>query len=433
MCNAQSVLPQLVAKVCKLLSGSSFPCLVLGILGKLVCQCFCSLLHQTHFIYSDIHSKTSSESNILLIITISSLSFSLLRSRSSRKKSEMEIALRFADLGPKGTGLFATKNLSRGTRIIAETPDFTFPKTMTRAAIWFTLTRASTLGNDAYFKQHKKADNVVDKTDDDVVDKADDRVVDKTPQQLAAAIMFPAKDESNKGLWATFHTMRMINHACLPNAEYSWNHTLRKGTIHVVCDIEEGDEITINYGFEKFHCRSDHIRKQYGFTCLCDTCIGETSSRPDSDSGFHLRLKDEEVAILNEDFLIENPAACIKYHPETCLRRLYWRYQFFQNRGYQGSGLSRVLLEAFRIVVAHSDLARAKHFARRYLEVQIACHGNDAEDIEKWKKLFDNRRKYIHNKSRPTTKWLSSIDGIPKDPDLEVWMWSNKADGELWS
>jgi hypothetical protein len=28
---------------------------------------------------------------------------------------------------------------------------------------------------------------------------------------------------------------------------------------------------------------------------------------------------------------------------------------------------------------------------------------------------------------------MSSVDGIPKDTHLEVWMWSNKADGELWS
>jgi hypothetical protein len=266
-----------------------------------------------------------------------------------------------------------------------------------------------------------------------VVDIKDEDTVDKTPQQLAAAIMFPAKNESNGALWATYHTMRIINHACLPNAEYSWNHTLRKGTIHVVCDIKEGDEITVNYGFEKFQCRSDHIREQYGFTCLCDTCTEETSSRLGSDSEIHPKLRDEEVAVLDEDFLIENPLSCIRAHPETCLRRLYWRYQYFQDRGYQGSRLSRVLLEAFRIMVAHSDLARAKYFARRYLEIQIACHGNDAEDIEKWKKLFDNRRKYIHKNSRPTTKWMSSVDGIPKDTHLEVWMWSNKADGELWS
>jgi hypothetical protein len=99
--------------------------------------CFCSFLHQTHFTYSNIHSKTSSETNILPAITIRSLSISILRCSLSPKKSEMEMemALRFADLGPKGTGLFATRNLPRGTRIIAETPDFTFPKTMTRRAI----------------------------------------------------------------------------------------------------------------------------------------------------------------------------------------------------------------------------------------------------------------------------------------------------------
>ncbi len=63
-----------------------------------------------------------------------------------------------------------------------------------------------------------------------------------------------------------WNTARLINHSCSPNCE-AWIEG-RKIFIHSLCDINEGDELTFDYGFD-VDCFEDH-------PCLCgrDGCIG---------------------------------------------------------------------------------------------------------------------------------------------------------------
>ena len=63
-----------------------------------------------------------------------------------------------------------------------------------------------------------------------------------------------------------WNTARLINHSCAPNCE-AWIEG-RKIFIHSLCDINPGDELTFDYGFD-VDCYEDH-------PCLCgrDGCIG---------------------------------------------------------------------------------------------------------------------------------------------------------------
>jgi SET domain len=45
--------------------------------------------------------------------------------------------------------------------------------------------------------------------------------------------------------WVLFLTISRINHACIPNAEYSWSKTHTDGRIHVIRDIKKGEEMTM--------------------------------------------------------------------------------------------------------------------------------------------------------------------------------------------
>ncbi|KAE9368533.1 SET domain-containing protein [Stipitochalara longipes BDJ] len=349
------------------------------------------------------------------------------------------------DLGGKGNGLVATADFPRGTRIISETPH-----------LWFTTTQplsstASMLGVGEgsqlitkttqelesaiphYIKRQLNGDRPGTLGSSRLHENGDD-FPDQTPEQFASANILPAKNSSGCAMMVYYlNTIGHINHACFPNAEYSWNDKLQLGIVHAVCDIKAGDEVTINYGFEMYQCRSYHIRERFGFICLCDTCERETSLPRDSDSGVHLRLRDEQVALLNEKFLITNPSSCRKYHPETCLRKLYWQYQYFKKRGYQDSRVNKILMEAFQILAGHGDLARALHFAERYLEAQIACYGRDADEIEKWKGMVKDPITYVEELF--SEKWRKSEDQIPTDPatDMDAWMWRRKAGGEVLS
>jgi SET domain-containing protein len=68
-----------------------------------------------------------------------------------------------------------------------------------------------------------------------------------------------------------WNTARLINHSCQPNCE-AWIEG-RKIFIHSLCDIQAGDELTFDYGFD-VDCYEDH-------PCLCgrDGCVGHIVSR----------------------------------------------------------------------------------------------------------------------------------------------------------
>lgn len=68
-----------------------------------------------------------------------------------------------------------------------------------------------------------------------------------------------------------WNTARLINHSCAPNCE-AWVEG-RKIFIHSLADINPGEELTFDYGFD-VDCYEDH-------PCLCgkDGCIGYIVSR----------------------------------------------------------------------------------------------------------------------------------------------------------
>ena len=68
-----------------------------------------------------------------------------------------------------------------------------------------------------------------------------------------------------------WNTARLINHSCRPNCE-AWI-VGRKIFIHSLCDIDAGDELTFDYGFD-VDCYEDH-------PCLCgkEGCVGYIVSR----------------------------------------------------------------------------------------------------------------------------------------------------------
>ena len=68
-----------------------------------------------------------------------------------------------------------------------------------------------------------------------------------------------------------WNTARLINHSCAPNCE-AWMQG-RKIFIHALTDIDAGDELTFDYGFD-VDCYEDH-------PCRCgeQECVGYIVSR----------------------------------------------------------------------------------------------------------------------------------------------------------
>ena len=177
--------------------------------------------------------------------------------------------------GQKGQGLIASKKIPRGTRIVSEAPLLTFPidETLCNMRAMLEIIKQARRGK--RFVLHINGEDIAD----------------QTQEQLVVTLMFPAKDESGTGIWATYLSICLIKHSYLPNAEYSWNNTLRRGVTHVVRDVEEGHEITISYGFELFQCRAYHIRGKFGFDCICSFCQRGTWSSNSRDHMFPWRSR----------------------------------------------------------------------------------------------------------------------------------------------
>ncbi len=87
----------------------------------------------------------------------------------------------------------------------------------------------------------------------------------------AAVYIFTLTDKHDLDGDVPWNTARLINHSCQPNCE-AWIEG-RKIFIHALCDIQVGEELTFDYGFD-VDCYEDH-------PCRCgkDGCIGYIVSR----------------------------------------------------------------------------------------------------------------------------------------------------------
>jgi len=82
----------------------------------------------------------------------------------------------------------------------------------------------------------------------------------------AAVYIFTLSNKYDLDGNVPWNTARLINHSCSPNCE-AWIDG-RKIFIHSTTDIEVGEELTFDYGFD-VDCYKDH-------PCLCgrDGCVG---------------------------------------------------------------------------------------------------------------------------------------------------------------
>ncbi|KGQ02859.1 SET domain-containing protein 5 [Beauveria bassiana D1-5] len=62
---------------------------------------------------------------------------------------------------------------------------------------------------------------------------------------IARTNVLPVGSEADEG--GLFLEASRINHSCRHNVQNTWNENIRRLTIHALCDIEEGQEITISY------------------------------------------------------------------------------------------------------------------------------------------------------------------------------------------
>lgn len=78
---------------------------------------------------------------------------------------------------------------------------------------------------------------------------------------------------------AVFARISRINHSCLPNSQGNFHESLGKFNVHATRDIEQNEELTLNYLPERGALRASRqgsLETGYGFVCQCPACDTRT-------------------------------------------------------------------------------------------------------------------------------------------------------------
>lgn len=205
-----------------------------------------------------------------------------------------------------GQGMFATLEIPKGTRILAETPmllilDGEKPFTRFRTAV-----SLLSAGDQAQIQDlsinHALMDRSMRGNIRDLVLPEIDNGSYEGIETLGPDLSLYAKFITNRfevvkngkrvGM-ALCPTLGRLNHSCVPNVYHAWNTKLGQATLHALCDIKEGEQLCITYlpneGADMSHeQRQIFLQQSWKFTCGCEACAGSNEHEMDKT---RLRIK----------------------------------------------------------------------------------------------------------------------------------------------
>ena len=206
---------------------------------------------------------------------------------------------------------------------------------------------------------------------------------------------------------------KVLNHACLPNCQHTWNASIGEETIHAVREIAWGEEIKISYshtGPSKF--RHGHLEKNFGFDCTCSLCSLPATERVLSDN----RL--EEVQYL-DDVIGDGAHLMLQQH----LQKVHTLILLLEAEQISDARLPRAYYDVFQTVIAHGDQARAKVFAERAYAARAGCEGADSPGSLRIRLLAENPKS--RRLFRTSKQWRQNETKVPKrlgDEEFEKWL-----------
>ncbi|KAL8324301.1 hypothetical protein RB597_007846 [Gaeumannomyces tritici] len=172
----------------------------------------------------------------------------------------------------KGLGLVATTKIAKSTRILSEAPLFRVPQsTISKKQVCDSLSKkVAALSDDkrqAFFSLRNS-------------------VKDEATRELGITRTNALPIGSDAATGGIFLEASRINHACLQNAQNTWNEGLQQLTIHAIRDINQGEEITIMYIEDRANraARQRILQRNFRFTCSCQLCLLPPSLRASSDA-----------------------------------------------------------------------------------------------------------------------------------------------------
>ncbi|KXH60739.1 hypothetical protein CSAL01_09364 [Colletotrichum salicis] len=255
----------------------------------------------------------------------------------------------------KGKGMFATRRIARGTRLLAEAPIFRVPR---------------------------------DESNLQKLEAAIARSVGLLSQALGTARTNALPLGSGASVGGIFLDASRINHSCRHNAQNTWNDSRGQLTIHVLRDIDDGEEITISYlgASENYAARQSRLQKSFGFVCACELCTLPAPQRTQSDRRLNrITYLDDQIG--DGIRIVSTPLACLRMAHEMKL--------LMEEEGIADARIPRLYYDAFQIVIANGDEARARIFAERASVERLIMEGSDSAVVHRLNKYAANPSSHV--------------------------------------
>lgn len=299
------------------------------------------------------------------------------------------------DIYPSGRGGFgahAARDIKRGTRIMSDSPLLTIPTNHLHLA-WGPYCRLGNAQkeqfdtlffwkNDELNLEQASRMYLLDPTDSAVESDDEEELVDEHVRVMG--IFAVNNFEMPKGALGVFPNGARLNHSCVPNVHHSFNPTLGKLTVHAVRDIQEGEELVMNYIGSRCHFwprekRWEYLRSKYGFTCQCEAC-SDPSLTPDNDRGAIPALiwgiEEFQKGEAKTNWLIPET-------PEVALAQAEDVITLFLRQGLVALELARAYRMASSLAMDIGSYQLALEYASNEAEVERNIFGSELEDLKK--------------------------------------------------
>ncbi|KAG4432537.1 hypothetical protein IFR05_011972 [Cadophora sp. M221] len=309
------------------------------------------------------------------------------------------------DIPGKGKGMVVTQNITPGTLLLSEAP-------LIKTDVVQSITTAE-----------QDLENALGKLS--ISEQKNFRTLhtnfpENTEEKLIGIIRsnaYPLGPDTEIG--GLFPDIARINHSCFPNSVQHWNDEQEKQTIYAVRPIAKGAEITTCYqpGGTSSQ-RKELLKELFRFDCMCELC----SLPPDE-----LKESDEHIAqaeILDETIGNSKKVHCEPDKVMECARSLS---KLYEKDGIKDGRLSRLYYDMFQMCNMHSDIARARCFAKYYSDAKKMAEGPDSINVLEMKGYIKNPRK--HESFGSTEKWATKASDVPtglKISEFKQWLWREK-------
>ena len=259
----------------------------------------------------------------------------------------------------KGQGVFAARDLSRGERVLVDTPFFVVTKPYNYHQVLQQFEGLSFANRQQYMRLScpDRSDNI---------------------QLTDVMRIFEANCFNIGESAAIFLQATRFNHSCLPNTYYSWSEARREVIFHSMVPIPQGEEMTICYGrpfLTRLERRSE--LRIYNFQCLCPACRPDTAFGQASEAR-RLAMRGLEEQIIMFQSMLDQ--ALLSYGLRDPLMAILRLIELVKEEGLQGE-----LMTPYRNAADHLKLVgrfgEALGFVRLEMEEELVCLGKDSEVV----------------------------------------------------